>query len=132
VSGPRASASISSEDLTQTALGFSRDDAEKRFVPTYVERKVFDCSPFETIDEPGVGWLVRLASWGRRSNRPTSSRATEAAALETPPAEALIAIEGHAALLDLGRVVDDDEPPTKSVGNGPLRQRRLARVGDLR
>jgi pyruvate, orthophosphate dikinase len=63
--------SFGTNDLTQTALGFSRDDAEKRFVPTYIERKVFDRSPFETIDRPGVGWLVRLASWVGRETRPT-------------------------------------------------------------
>jgi pyruvate,orthophosphate dikinase len=63
--------SFGTNDLTQTALGFSRDDAEKRFVPAYIERKVFDRSPFETIDGPGVGWLVRLASWVGRETRPT-------------------------------------------------------------
>ena len=63
--------SFGTNDLTQTALGFSRDDAEKKFVPVYVERKIFDRSPFETIDRPGVGWLVRLASWVGREARPT-------------------------------------------------------------
>jgi pyruvate, orthophosphate dikinase len=63
--------SFGTNDLTQTALGFSRDDAEKKFVPTYIERKVFDRSPFETIDTLGVGWLVRLASWVGRETRPT-------------------------------------------------------------
>jgi pyruvate,orthophosphate dikinase len=61
--------SFGTNDLTQTALGFSRDDAESKFVPTYMERKIIDRSPFETIDKPGVGWLVRLAAWvGRESN----------------------------------------------------------------
>jgi len=63
--------SFGTNDLTQTALGFSRDDAEKKFVSTYIERKIFDRSPFETIDRPGVGWLVRLASWVGRETRPT-------------------------------------------------------------
>jgi pyruvate, orthophosphate dikinase len=63
--------SFGTNDLTQTALGFSRDDAEKKFVPTYIERKVIDRSPFETIDGPGVGWLVRLASWVGRETSPT-------------------------------------------------------------
>ena len=57
-------------DLTQTALGFSRDDVESAFVPTYIDRNIIDRSPFETIDTPGVGWLVRLAAWvGREANR---------------------------------------------------------------
>jgi len=61
--------SFGTNDLTQTALGFSRDDVESAFVPTYIERKIIDRSPFETIDAPGVGWLVRLAAWvGRESN----------------------------------------------------------------
>jgi pyruvate,orthophosphate dikinase len=61
--------SFGTNDLTQTALGFSRDDVESAFVPTYIERKIIDRSPFETIDTPGVGWLVRLAAWvGRESN----------------------------------------------------------------
>jgi len=63
--------SFGTNDLTQTALGFSRDDAEKKFVPAYIDRKVFDQSPFETIDKLGVGWLVRLASWVGRETRPT-------------------------------------------------------------
>jgi pyruvate,orthophosphate dikinase len=61
--------SFGTNDLTQTALGFSRDDAESKFVPVYLERKIIERSPFETIDKPGVGWLVRLAGWvGREAN----------------------------------------------------------------
>ncbi len=61
--------SFGTNDLTQTALGFSRDDVESAFVPVYIERKIIDRSPFETIDAPGVGWLVRLAAWvGREAN----------------------------------------------------------------
>ncbi|MGH2895895.1 MAG: putative PEP-binding protein, partial [Solirubrobacteraceae bacterium] len=54
--------SFGTNDLTQTALGFSRDDVESKFVPAYLERKIIDRSPFETIDKPGVGWLVRLGA----------------------------------------------------------------------
>src|SRR6201999_1432836 len=43
--------SFGTNDLTQTALGFSRDDVESKFVPTYMERKIIDRSPFETIDK---------------------------------------------------------------------------------
>jgi hypothetical protein len=59
--------SFGTNDLTQTALGFSRDDAESKFVPVYLERNIIDRSPFETIDRPGVGWLVRLAAWVGRA-----------------------------------------------------------------
>src|SRR5436309_8238105 len=55
--------SFGTNDLTQTAIGFSRDDAESRFIPTYVERKIVDRSPFETVDTPGVGWLRGLRAW---------------------------------------------------------------------
>jgi pyruvate,orthophosphate dikinase len=62
--------SFGTNDLTQTALGFSRDDVESKFVPTYMERRIIDRSPFETIDSPGVGWLVRLAAWVGRERKP--------------------------------------------------------------
>ncbi|HLJ02608.1 MAG TPA: pyruvate, phosphate dikinase [Solirubrobacteraceae bacterium] len=62
--------SFGTNDLTQTALGFSRDDAESKFVPVYLERKIIDRSPFETIDSIGVGWLVRLAAWVGREAHP--------------------------------------------------------------
>jgi pyruvate,orthophosphate dikinase len=62
--------SFGTNDLTQTALGFSRDDVESQFVPAYIERRIIDRSPFETIDRAGVGWLVRLAAWIGRERRP--------------------------------------------------------------
>ena len=62
--------SFGTNDLTQTALGFSRDDVESKFLARYLERKLIDRSPFETIDKPGVGWLVRLAAWVGREARP--------------------------------------------------------------
>lgn len=61
--------SFGTNDRTQTALGFSRDDGESAFMPVYIERRIVERSPFETIDEPGVGWLVRLAAWV--AGRPT-------------------------------------------------------------
>jgi pyruvate, orthophosphate dikinase len=63
--------SFGTNDLTQTALGFSRDDVESKFVPAYLERKIIDRSPFETIDRPGVGWLVRLGAWVGRERKPS-------------------------------------------------------------
>ena len=62
--------SFGTNDLTQTALGFSRDDVEGHFLPKYLEEKILDRSPFETIDRPGVGWLVRLAAWVGREHKP--------------------------------------------------------------
>jgi pyruvate,orthophosphate dikinase len=62
--------SFGTNDLTQTAIGLSRDDAESKFVPTYIDEKIVDRSPFETIDRPGVGWLVRLGAWVGREAHP--------------------------------------------------------------
>jgi pyruvate, orthophosphate dikinase len=62
--------SFGTNDLTQTAIGFSRDDVESKFMPTYIDRNILDRSPFETIDRPGVGWLVRLGAWVGREAHP--------------------------------------------------------------
>jgi pyruvate, orthophosphate dikinase len=60
--------SFGTNDLTQTALGFSRDDVESKFLATYLERKIVDRSPFETIDAPGVGQMLRMGAWlGRKT-----------------------------------------------------------------
>jgi pyruvate, orthophosphate dikinase len=62
--------SFGTNDLTQTALGFSRDDVEGKFLAQYLDRKLIDRSPFETLDRPGVGWLIRLAAWTGREAKP--------------------------------------------------------------
>jgi pyruvate,orthophosphate dikinase len=53
--------SFGTNDLTQTALGFSRDDAEGKFLTTYLEDDVLERNPFEVLDEDGVGDLMRIA-----------------------------------------------------------------------
>jgi pyruvate,orthophosphate dikinase len=53
--------SFGTNDLTQTALGFSRDDAEGKFLTTYLEDEVLERNPFEVLDEEGVGELMRIA-----------------------------------------------------------------------
>jgi pyruvate,orthophosphate dikinase len=62
--------SFGTNDLTQTTLGFSRDDVEGRFLPTYLDRRIVDRSPFETIDIPGVGELVQIGSERGRRAKP--------------------------------------------------------------
>ena len=62
--------SFGTNDLTQTALGFSRDDVESKFVPVYMERKIIDRSPFETIDKPGVGLAGPARGVGRPRGAP--------------------------------------------------------------
>jgi len=53
--------SYGTNDLTQTAFGFSRDDIGK-FLAMYEERKLVPANPFVTIDRPGVGRLMEIAS----------------------------------------------------------------------
>jgi pyruvate,orthophosphate dikinase len=62
--------SFGTNDLTQTALGFSRDDVGGAMLRRYLDVKILERSPFETIDGPGVGWLVRLAAWVGREAKP--------------------------------------------------------------
>ena len=52
--------SFGTNDLTQTTLGFSRDDAESAFLATYLEAGVIERNPFASIDIDGVGELVRI------------------------------------------------------------------------
>src|SRR2546430_1753154 len=59
--------SFGTNDLTQTALGFSRDDAEGKFLTYYLEHGVLERNPFETLDAEGVGDLMRLAGERGRS-----------------------------------------------------------------
>jgi pyruvate, orthophosphate dikinase len=60
--------SFGTNDLTQTAFGFSRDDIGK-FVGMYEERKLVPANPFVTVDQPGVGRLMTIAcEEGRRAN----------------------------------------------------------------
>jgi pyruvate,orthophosphate dikinase len=61
--------SFGTNDLTQMTLGFSRDDAGK-FISEYVEKEVFDCDPFESIDVKGVGRLMRMAKELGRERKP--------------------------------------------------------------
>jgi pyruvate,orthophosphate dikinase len=61
--------SFGTNDLTQTTLGLSRDDAGK-FLGTYVEAQIFAKDPFRTIDRPGVGMLVKMAAERARAVRP--------------------------------------------------------------
>jgi pyruvate,orthophosphate dikinase len=60
--------SFGTNDLTQTTLGISRDDAGK-FLPTYIEKGIYANDPFVTIDEKGVGSLIKIGvQKGREAN----------------------------------------------------------------
>ena len=62
--------SFGTNDLTQTALGFSRDDAEGKFLTYYLEHGILEQNPFETIDRDGVGDLMRIGVERARGVRP--------------------------------------------------------------
>ncbi len=62
--------SFGTNDLTQTALGFSRDDAEGKFLTHYLEHGLLERNPFEVLDEDGVGDLMRIGVERGRSTKP--------------------------------------------------------------
>jgi pyruvate,orthophosphate dikinase len=62
--------SFGTNDLTQMAFGFSRDDAEGKFLQRYVEQKILPYNPFETVDFAGVGRLMRMTVDEGRATRP--------------------------------------------------------------
>jgi pyruvate, orthophosphate dikinase len=62
--------SFGTNDLTQTALGVSRDDASRFLVPYVGEFEIYARDPFQTIDEEGVGALIRIAVERGRATRP--------------------------------------------------------------
>jgi pyruvate,orthophosphate dikinase len=62
--------SFGTNDLTQTTLGMSRDDAEGKFLTFYMEDGVLESNPFETIDQGGVGDLMRIGVERGRSTKP--------------------------------------------------------------
>ncbi len=61
--------SFGTNDLTQTTLGFSRDDAEGKFLPAYLDEKILANNPFAVLDRDGVGKLMKMAAeLGRKTN----------------------------------------------------------------
>lgn len=62
--------SFGTNDLTQTTLGFSRDDAEGKFLTYYLEHGILERNPFEVLDVDGVGDLMRIAVERGRSTKP--------------------------------------------------------------
>jgi len=61
--------SFGTNDLTQTTFGFSRDDAEGKFLDEYITKRILETNPFEVLDRRGVGELVKLGTQrGRQAN----------------------------------------------------------------
>ena len=62
--------SFGTNDLTQTTLGMSRDDAEGKYLTYYIENDVLEQNPFETLDQSGVGDLMKIAVERGRGAKP--------------------------------------------------------------
>ncbi|HSQ16989.1 MAG TPA: putative PEP-binding protein, partial [Anaerolineales bacterium] len=62
--------SFGTNDLTQMTFGYSRDDAERNFLVTYVAEGILPKNPFQTIDRGGVGRLMQMAINDGRKTRP--------------------------------------------------------------
>ncbi len=62
--------SFGTNDLTQMTFGFSRDDAESKFLPVYLNKEILTENPFETIDQKGVGALMKMGIELGRKTRP--------------------------------------------------------------
>jgi pyruvate,orthophosphate dikinase len=62
--------SFGTNDLTQMTFGYSRDDAERNFLLTYVEEGILPVNPFQSIDPDGVGRLMEMATREGRQSRP--------------------------------------------------------------
>ena len=62
--------SFGTNDLTQMTYGYSRDDAESKFLPIYLNKEILKENPFDTIDQDGVGKLMKMAVENGRKTRP--------------------------------------------------------------
>ena len=62
--------SFGTNDLTQAVFSFSREDAEGKFLPEYLEKEVLERNPFQTLDVNGVGSLVKIAIANGKSVKP--------------------------------------------------------------
>lgn len=61
--------SFGTNDLTQATFSFSREDAEKKFLPLYNEIQILMDNPFEILDIKGVGRLMKITmEWGKKTN----------------------------------------------------------------
>jgi len=62
--------SFGTNDLTQATFSFSREDAENKFLPAYIEAGILQDNPFEVLDQKGVGELMKIAVSEGRKTRP--------------------------------------------------------------
>ncbi|MGQ9719353.1 MAG: pyruvate, phosphate dikinase [Nitrososphaerales archaeon] len=62
--------SFGTNDMTQTVFGYSRDDAEAKFLANYLENKILEANPFETLDRNGVGKIMKIGVDLGRKTKP--------------------------------------------------------------
>ncbi len=62
--------SFGTNDLTQAGFSYSREDAENKFLPLYIEKGVLDANPFEALDQVGIGKLMDIAVKQARAKKP--------------------------------------------------------------
>jgi len=62
--------SFGTNDLTQMTFGYSRDDAERNFLVTYVEEGILPVNPFQSVDQDGIGRLMKMSVDEGRAVRP--------------------------------------------------------------
>ena len=60
--------SFGTNDLTQAVFSFSREDAEGKFLPEYMEKELLETSPFQSIDVNGVGHLMKRSELNKEEN----------------------------------------------------------------
>jgi pyruvate,orthophosphate dikinase len=63
--------SFGTNDLTQAVFSFSREDAEGKFLPEYIEKEILERNPFQTLDVNGVGSLIKIAVANGRAAKPS-------------------------------------------------------------
>jgi pyruvate,orthophosphate dikinase len=63
--------SFGTNDLTQAVFSFSREDAEGKFLPEYLEKEILERNPFQTVDVNGVGSLVKIAIANGKTIKPS-------------------------------------------------------------
>lgn len=72
-------------DMTQMTFGYSRDDAEGKFLTHYLEKKLLPYNPFQVLDTEGVGQLIELAANAGRSVKPRRRKRFECKDPSIPP-----------------------------------------------
>ena len=118
--------SFGTNDLTQMTFGFSRDDVEGRFMSEYLELKLLPANPFETLDQEGVGQLVRIGVERGRATRPDIKLGI-CGEHGGDPASVRVLRRGRPRLRVVLAVPRADRPPRR----GPRRPRRR-RTGEHR